>query len=153
MARLARTTTRTSDASTCTGRWSMKYTAGLIRTHPDLSTTYATAKPMTVPSAVPTPPDHDELVVVLKHAGVEQPRDLEAPEPGNRDPEGRVDLGLRHRNQGDHVAGVDREPVSESGAQQDAAVHVGLGGAEGEVAFLDGLRQRGDGVSACVGVE
>ena len=34
----------------------MKYTAGLIRIHPDLSTTYANARPATSPTAVPTPP-------------------------------------------------------------------------------------------------
>src|SRR3954467_5011175 len=39
MARLASTTTPTSCHSMCTGRWSMKYIAGLMRTHPERSTT------------------------------------------------------------------------------------------------------------------
>src|SRR3954452_9628085 len=39
IARLASTTTATSCHSMWTGRWSMKYIAGLIRTQPDRSTT------------------------------------------------------------------------------------------------------------------
>ncbi len=90
------------------------------------------------------PADHDELIVVLKHPGLEEAGHLELPEARHGDPESRVHLGLSHRNQGDDVAGIHRQPIGEPGAHQNAAIDAGLGRLEAEIALPDRLGQRGD---------
>ena len=97
--------------------------------------------------------EHDELIVVLEHPGVEESGHFELPEPGDGHPERRVHLGLGDGHQGDDVARIDPQPAGQAAAQQDAAVHARLAGLEGEVALRDRPREGGDRHLPGVGIE
>src|SRR5256886_15201731 len=79
--------------------------------------------------------ERDPAVVVLIHAGVEDPRDLVAVELGHVGAEARVELGAGGSDQRHDAAPERRELGREPGAEGDAALHIGGGGLARPVGF------------------